>query len=244
MRGRPQRATRPRQRVPELRELQWSYGGSSRDWRLSCTSGEKTGDECGLGAGAGEDLLRHRSTLAKESWEPKRNVEPRVAAYRQVPVDEQGRSISPEADVVAPDVQVQKLVPVQRARVGGCDKHRKGGGQPVRRYDSCREQGTWIVSDEAPSALQESRASGAWQPGRRLSSGDATKHFQHGRHPRVAPWGWPECGAEVLENKERLFRVVPAKHPGHVRRLQRCIHPMLVPQPTSGQLIACLLEED
>src|SRR5437870_71749 len=82
--GQSQRTAGPGERLPELLELQWSDGWSSRNRGLSCTSGEEAGYECRLGPSIRKNRLRHRSTLADQGREPERRIEPGVANNCQV----------------------------------------------------------------------------------------------------------------------------------------------------------------
>ena len=75
------------------------------------------------------DLLGRRAALGLQAREPRRHVEPRVAAAGEVPVDEP-HAVLEEAQVVAADVHVEQPVTLELGRVSGVGQRRQADVEP------------------------------------------------------------------------------------------------------------------
>src|SRR5581483_3248309 len=102
--------------------------------------------------------------------QPGRQVEPRVADTRPVPVDEQRAAVD-QRDVVATYVPVEKLLALDLGPLGRADEDRQRVLEPVARAEPEREERLRIVRDRLPAAQVESVLLDARQPRKRRRRG-------------------------------------------------------------------------
>lgn len=158
-----------------------------------------------------------------------------------IPVDHD-RSDVTEAQVVAPDIQVDERVPGKRSGSGRTRQHGESRHQPRRRTEAQGEERLRVRCDGPPVGLLVPVQAGqvAWRGG--LMDGD--QGVKDGCHTRVSPWRRPVRAGQILQREHGpLSVIVEADHIRKVHAAHRAVVAVLDACPAGGQLVRADLHE-
>ena len=165
--------------------------------------------------------LGWRSTLSLEAWQPESDVELRVCPRCVIPIEDHGATAA-EAQVVAPDVEVNERSTLQWRFVGRGDQLGKRRVQPRSRAQSERQEPFRTSSDHPPvrPISEVIRGNVGWR-GRRV---DLRHSIQHEPNSDVVPGRRPVRVRQIFEHQRRpARRIIKAEDVWQKRAAQRLI---------------------